>query len=787
MSVKSLCSIALTATLALLTVAGLMVLMDHSAHASPDVRYVAPGGDCGGATPCYATLQEAVDASQPGDEIRVAAGIYTGVQGRPAPSGYPGTVALITQVVYISQPLALRGGYTITNWTTPDPDANPAIVDAQGQGRGVFISGENITVTLERLRITRGNATDLQGGYANSDAGGGIYALKSMLTLSVTTVYSNVACADGGNGYGGGVFVSDSAAVTMTRNAILSNTAATLASGNGGGVYQSGGRLTFTDNTVRDNRAGPGYGYGGGLYLWTDDGLIDNNILEKNTAQIEGGTAGYAYGHGGGIYATGGVYTITRNTIRENTASRSATTTGAGYGGGIQAEGVSALLLADNTIISNTANVHHRGYTYTGFGGGASVDAGSTGTAIIEHNAIFSNTASVDWNGRGGGLYLSRGTTTIRGNTLQYNVASRDRIGEGGGLYLFASSPEIAGNTFAHNVASRNGDGDGGGAYLDKNVAHPILDGNLVISNTATLNGAAIGRGGGLFLEGAYDSVRLVNNLLARNDATTGGSGLWAGSGSNLLSAQLLHTTIADNNSSGEGVRVNKYATLVFTNTIVAGYTTVGITATADAVVTMTYTLWHGNGTHTGGAGTFSIAHDIPGDPDPAFADPAAWDYHLTAGSPAIDAGTHSGVRTDFEGDPRPANADYDLGADEYTIVAVQLSPGYTGRTSFGTTVYAHTLTNLGNYTDAFSLSCHSSQGWVQIGPPGPITLAQGATHTVWVTLTIPHTVLSGTVDTTVVTATSGRDGSVYATTTDTTTVWVLHMYIPLVLRNDGP
>ena len=46
------------------------------------VRYVAPGGACGGATPCYATIQAAADAAAAGDEIRIAAGAYTGVSSR---------------------------------------------------------------------------------------------------------------------------------------------------------------------------------------------------------------------------------------------------------------------------------------------------------------------------------------------------------------------------------------------------------------------------------------------------------------------------------------------------------------------------------------------------------------------------------------------------------------------------------------------------------------------------------------------------------------------------------
>jgi len=59
--------------------------------------------DCGGTTSCYAMVQAAVDATNPGRVIKVVTGIYTGVSARLSPPGYshPPASSLITQVVYV--------------------------------------------------------------------------------------------------------------------------------------------------------------------------------------------------------------------------------------------------------------------------------------------------------------------------------------------------------------------------------------------------------------------------------------------------------------------------------------------------------------------------------------------------------------------------------------------------------------------------------------------------------------------------------------------------------------
>ncbi|MCA9925655.1 MAG: hypothetical protein KC421_24960, partial [Anaerolineales bacterium] len=101
----------------------------------------------------------------------------------------------------------------------------------------------------------------------------------------------------------------------------------------------------------------------------------------------------------------------------------------------------------------------------------------------------------------------------------------------------------------------------------------------------------------------------------------------------------------------------------------------------------------------------------------------------------------------------------------------LEFEPDHLLTTTAGSTVtYTHLLTNTGNWTDSFDLSAVSSRGWPVTLPPSPITVTNGISVGVVVTLTVPIGG-SGLTDTLHVTATSTISPAFTAMVTNTTIV----------------
>ena len=273
--------------------------------------------------------------------------------------------------------------------------------------------------------------------------------------------------------------------------------------------------------------------------------------------------------------------------------------------------------------------------TYTG-SGNKNLDFGGKAITVKSENGPYS--CIIDCNSSNRGFYFHSGETaaavvngfTIREGLVYYIPQS------GAGIYCNGSSPTIRNCIIADNEAF----GAGGGIYVNNSMAtvtNCLLIGNEsrdshgggmfctnssnpTVSNCTFVDNVADDRAGGLFSGGSGTTVQLTNCIFWGNSAPNGKQLAAANDG-------ILNVSYCDVQNGSAGV-------------FLAGGTLNWL---------------------TGNIGT-----------DPLFVDPPSDDYHLSAGSPCIDAGDPGGDytgQTDIDGEPRVMNGLVDMGADEFLTV----------------------------------------------------------------------------------------------------------------------
>jgi len=228
----------------------------------------------------YSAIQDAIDAAHPGDVVQVATGVYTGVHSHLG----------LTQTVLITKSLTLRGGYS-TDFAEWDPQTFPTILDAQGIGRVVTISGP-LEVTIEGVRLTGGDAGDARGGGAaiiratatlsasqvvdnSARTGGGVYAEGAHVRLIDTQIAYNKARESGGGGS------ATNSTLAIDASHLISNTAF-----DGGGLHLIGSAITLTNSILAHNQAQAG---GCALSQYgTSAKLIHNTLVHNSSPSCAG-------------------------------------------------------------------------------------------------------------------------------------------------------------------------------------------------------------------------------------------------------------------------------------------------------------------------------------------------------------------------------------------------------------------------------------------------------------------------------------------------------------------
>ncbi len=238
---------------------------------------------------------------------------------------------------------------------------------------------------------------------------------------------------------------------------------------------------------------------------------------------------------------------------------------------------------------------------------------------------------------RGGGIwciYFSDPTIAncvIAGNNAWY----------GGGICCQSASPAFVNCAIVGNTAAGTSWPFGAGGYCEQS--------NVTFTNCRIMGNTTENDGGGLCSRNSSD-LTLTNCLFAENESSSG-AGLWI---YGFSSATLVNCTITGNRASWHGGGISCYGySPTITNCIVWNNSPDQIFVTSGQPL-ITYSDIQGGWPGPGNT-----------DANPQFVDPADGDYHLSSGSPCVDAACNWAVPTD--------TADLDADGDSEEMMPLDL------------------------------------------------------------------------------------------------------------------
>ena len=288
----------------------LLFFMAASTVASATIRYVNHDGLCGGHSPCYITIQLAVNASAPGDVILVAAGVYN--------ENVTVMTTLTLKGFQVGHDARTRSGsestinggganftinadnVTIDGFTLNGPvNAGSASIVMQGGNTGETIQN-NIFNNPGRAASFTTNNTVFTKNLVNN-----VFATASDGFQANTTPITNVSIYDNSfHGANGNIYNADITIIEGSSNVLISGNKST---GDGTliALFKTNASLVIGNTVIGDGSSSAVY-IGGGN---------SNVVVSGNTVSNAGSAVNVANNYGVGLNSS---VTIIGNNLHNN-------------------------------------------------------------------------------------------------------------------------------------------------------------------------------------------------------------------------------------------------------------------------------------------------------------------------------------------------------------------------------------------------------------------------------------------------------------------------------------
>ena len=365
----------------------------------------------------------------------------------------------VTLVGMDFEPVIIDGGNAGSVFTTTDVHAVFRNLEITGglAERGAGINADDGRVELDNCRIY-GNTAEVEADIAWSYGGGVAGDMTWFDVYGGTEITNNLSTAssDDGGAYalGGGMYLQNgrayiSGSAVIDGNRAESSNAGTSANAQGGGIYANSAIVEITESTISSNTASASaanavYSYGGGVYHSSAGFTITDSVVDGNVSEVTGMTASAAGAFGGGLYLYGYDPVVDGCTISQNRAHEDNGNAAEGGGIAFRTTQSQVLTIVDTTLIDNEADAT------TGQGGGLHADANGQIQPAVHfiRSLATENTATSE----GGFAYLTGGpnfdmeltNSTVTGNTA---ASAGALYFEGVSAELFVSSSTLTSNT----------------------------------------------------------------------------------------------------------------------------------------------------------------------------------------------------------------------------------------------------------------------------------------------------------------------------------------------------